>query len=137
MSQENVELVRTMVQAINARDAEAFIACLRPDVEWVESGDVLPGLSGTYRGPAEVRKWFEEAFMEVFDETGQTEIEEITQGRDDSVLLGAFITARGRASGVATELRAWNVVWFVDGKIASRAVFWNRAEALQAVGLSE
>jgi hypothetical protein len=38
---------------------------------------------------------------------------------------------------VETELRAWQVFTFVDGKVASREIFLNRDEALEAAGLSE
>src|SRR5829696_4861230 len=44
MSQENVEVVRRLIHAANERDPDAFVAHLHPDVEWVETGDVLPGL---------------------------------------------------------------------------------------------
>jgi ketosteroid isomerase-like protein len=37
MPQENVELVRQVVEATNRRDAEAFVATLSPDVEWEDA----------------------------------------------------------------------------------------------------
>jgi ketosteroid isomerase-like protein len=52
MSEENVEVVRQGADAMNRRDPDAFLACLHPDVQWEESGDVLPGLRGVYRGRA-------------------------------------------------------------------------------------
>jgi ketosteroid isomerase-like protein len=54
MSQENVELVRQVVDATNRGDADAFVAALSPDVEWEDN---LFGTEGgrTYRGAAEVR----------------------------------------------------------------------------------
>ena len=55
MSEENVEVVRQAVAAANRGDPDAFIACLRSDVEWEESGDVLPGLRGVHRGWADVQ----------------------------------------------------------------------------------
>jgi ketosteroid isomerase-like protein len=136
MSHENAEKVREAVDAANARDSDAFVACLQPDVEWEESGDPLPGLRGLHRGQAEVRKWFEEAFGDAWEST-HVEVEEITESSDDRVLLGMFLSARGKASGIETELRVWNVFWFSDGKIARRLVFWTRDEALKAAGLAE
>jgi ketosteroid isomerase-like protein len=135
MSQENVELTYRANDAANRRDIDAFIALLHPDVEWEESGDVLPGLRGTYHGRAEVRKWAEE-LMEPW-ESLHMEIEEITEASDGRVFFEFFITARGGASGVETELRGWQVLWFVDGKIEKRQVLWTRDEALEAAGLSE
>jgi ketosteroid isomerase-like protein len=34
MSQENVEVVSELVDAFDRRDTDAFLAVLRPDVEW-------------------------------------------------------------------------------------------------------
>jgi ketosteroid isomerase-like protein len=135
MSEENSAVVRGMQDAANTRDPDAFIAHLHPAVEWEETGDVLPGLRGIYRGPAEVRRWFVEAFLEAWDES-RVEIEELTE-RDERVFVEMFLTARGRASGVETEIRVWNVFRFVDGKIARRQVFWSKDEALEAAGLRE
>jgi ketosteroid isomerase-like protein len=136
MSQENVEVIRRGVDAINARDPDGFLACLHPEVVWEESGDVLPGLRGTYRGRAQARRWLQEAFLEVW-ETFHIEADEITGASDDRVFLETSFTARGKGSGVETELDAWSVFWFADGMIARRRVFWSRDEALEAAGLRE
>src|SRR5215207_3288772 len=108
MSQENVEVVLAAVDAVNKRDPDAFIACLHPDIEWEERGDPFPGLRGTYRGRAELRKWFEEAVVELW-ESLHVNVEEITEVLEDRVFLGFLLTARGRGSGVETELRGWQV----------------------------
>jgi ketosteroid isomerase-like protein len=136
MSEETVEVIREAVDALNRRDPDAFIAFLSPDVEWEERGDVLPGLRGVYRGRAEVREWFEEAFLEVW-ESFHLEVEEMTEASDGRVFQGWGFSARGRGSGVATELRGWNVFWLADGRVARRQLFWARDEALEAAGLSE
>ena len=70
-------------------------------------------------------------------ESFDIEVEEITQASDSQVFIGIRGSARGKASGVETELRAWQVFTFVDGKAASREIFLNRDEALEAAGLSE
>ncbi|MGA8926353.1 MAG: nuclear transport factor 2 family protein [Solirubrobacterales bacterium] len=137
MSEENVEIVLKVMDAVNRRDRDAFMACLHPDVEWrEESGDPLPGLRGIYRGRAEVRAWFEEAVVELW-ESFDIEVEEITEASDHRVFIGIRGSARGKASGVETELRSWQVFTFVDGKAASREIFLNRDEALEAAGLRE
>jgi ketosteroid isomerase-like protein len=137
MSEENVEIVLEAVDAVNKRDPDAFIACLHPDIEWQESGDPFPGLRGTYRGRAELRRWFEEAIVELW-ETLHVDVEEITDVPEDRVFLGFLITARGRGSGAETELRGWQVLLCTGGKVASRhGPFWTREEALEAAGLGE
>ena len=136
MSQENIEIVREAVVAMNRRDVDAFLACLHPDVDWVESGDVFPGLRGIHRGRAEVRRWAEEAVLEPWEHF-HIEIEEITEASNGRVFLDTSINGRGRASGLESDLRFWQVFWFADAKVAKRQVFWNKAEALEAAGLSE
>jgi ketosteroid isomerase-like protein len=135
MSQENVEVIRKAVEAINRRDPDAFLALLHPDVEWEDSGG-YPGARGTYRGRGEVRELFEEVFLEAW-ESFHVEVEEITEASDDRVFFEALLTTRGKGSGVETELRAWNVFWLADGKVARRQVIWTRDEALEAAGLRE
>jgi ketosteroid isomerase-like protein len=135
MSEENVEVVREAVDAVNRGDPDAFIACLHPDVDW-EDTEGFPGLRTVYSGRAEVRAWFEEAFLGIWEDF-HFAIEEITEASDGRVLLGVLATARGKGSGVETQARGWNVCWFADGKIARRRLFWARDEALEAAGLSE
>jgi ketosteroid isomerase-like protein len=136
MSRENVDVTREVVDAMNRRDTGAFIGLLRPDVEWEENSDLLPGLRQIYRGRAEVRGWFEEAFLEIW-ESFHVEIKEITEASNALLLVETFVTARGGASGAETELHTWNLVWFADGKVARRQVFRTRDEALEAAGVQE
>ena len=53
------------------------------------------------------------------------------------VFLELVLTTRGRASGVETQLRFWQVFWLTDGKVARRQRFSTRDEALDAAGLKE
>ena len=57
MSQENVELVKRLIDAFNRRDVEGFAALTTPDFEWITSmaaveGEVFRGREGidTYFG---------------------------------------------------------------------------------------
>jgi ketosteroid isomerase-like protein len=135
MSEENVEVVRQAVDALNRRDADAFVALARPDVEWKEPTDPFPGLRPIYHGRDGVREWLVEAFLELW-ESFHVEIEEITESGDDRVFFGLKLTARGAASGVETEIHTWSVTWHADdGKVARRALFWTRDEALEAAGI--
>jgi ketosteroid isomerase-like protein len=134
MTEENVELVRAGIDAFNRRDLDAFVALLSPDVVWEENPD-FPGLREIYRGPAEVREWLDELLEAV--ETMHIEIVDITELRDDRVFTQNLATGRGTGSGVPMELRYWQVFWVAEGKCARRQVFWNKAEALEAAGLSQ
>jgi ketosteroid isomerase-like protein len=133
--EQNVEVALRMVEAVNRRDADAFLACLSPDVVWEENGDV-PGVRAIYRGRAEVRAWFEEVLVEPWERL-HVQVEEITEASGGRVLSGLVITASGRGSGVETKLLFWTASWFTDGKVARRQVFWTRDDALEALGLRE
>ena len=134
MSEANVEIARENIDAFNQRDTDAFLASLHPDVEWEDTGG-FPGVQGVYRGRAGVRRWLE-AFSEAW-ENFHGKVEQINESSEGRVLLEVLGTARGRASGVETELRAWFLLWIKDGKIIKRQLFWNRDEALEAAGLRE
>lgn len=45
--------------------------------------------------------------------------------------------ARGRASGVKTEVRGWQLLWLAEGKITRRQLFGDRSEVFEAAGLEE
>jgi ketosteroid isomerase-like protein len=65
------------------------------------------------------------------------EIEEISEAGEDRLLVVSRVTGRGKGSGVKVEQRNGQVWTFVDGKIARIDSYMNRAEALEAAGLSE
>jgi hypothetical protein len=62
------------------------------------------------------------------------EIESAPSGR---IVLGFELTASGKESGVETRARFWTVSQLEDGKIRTRKSFRDRAEALEAAGLSD
>jgi ketosteroid isomerase-like protein len=136
MSEENVEVVRQLADAVTRGDPDAFLALCSPDVDWEENTVVFPGLRRRYRGLTELREWFDDAFGELWQEF-RIEVEEAVDAPDGRVLAGGRLVGRGRASGVETELRGYWVLWLEDGKVVRRQVFLDRAEALEAAGLSE
>src|SRR5262249_21269955 len=124
------------LEALNRRDADAFVASVSPDVEW-ETNPETVGLARTYHGRAGVREWIEQLFGLDTWETVHVEIEEITEASDDRVVFGLLAKARGRGSGLPTEGRLWQVLSFAEGLITRRQAFWTRQEALEAAGLSQ
>ena|SRR5215211_3670956 len=58
-------------------------------------------------------------------------------GRGDRVVAAAHQEATGTASGVSVDMRYWQVWTFRDGAITRIESIKTRAEALEAVGLSE
>jgi ketosteroid isomerase-like protein len=135
MSEENVALARKAIDALNRRDFDASLAFLSPDVVW-EALEGVAGIGELYRGPAEVREWIA-LMLENTEEGIHAEIEQIADLGDERVFIAVILTARRRGSGVPFEYRTWQIVWFADGLITRRQVFWTRAEALKTAGLQE
>jgi ketosteroid isomerase-like protein len=132
MSEENVEIVRKVIDAFNRGDLDAWLGFLSPEVVWESLP--LPGFRDVYRGRAEAREWIE-LLLEVFD--FHLEIDEITALSDDRVLMAASTRGRGRGSGLPLERQSWEVLWLADGLITRRQGLLTRDEALEAAGLSE
>jgi ketosteroid isomerase-like protein len=135
MSQQSFEIVRAAIDAANRRDWDAFVLCLDPEVVWDDT-EGFAGLRGVYRGPAEVRDWFEAA-LEPWDTLEMTvdEIREADGGR--RVFVGGAIRGRGKASGAEADVHVWQVLWLRGGKIARRQLYWTRDEAVEAAGLRD
>ena len=129
-------LAQKAIDALNRRDFDAFLAFLGPDVVW-EALEGVSGIGELFRGRAEVREWIALMLEDTEEGSLHAEIEQIADLGDDRVFIAVALTARRRASGVRFEYRTWNIVWFADGLITRRQVFWTRAEALRAAGLSE
>jgi ketosteroid isomerase-like protein len=132
---ENAEVVLQEVEAVNRRDADAFVATVSPEVEWEDSMS-WSEVARTYRGKAEVREWFKQVVVDPW-ESLHSGVEEIEEVGDDRVFFGGLLTARSRDTGAETNQRFWSVAWITDGQVTRRKVFLERAEALEAAGLSE
>jgi ketosteroid isomerase-like protein len=133
MSQENVEVVRSMFDAWNRRDYAAALRLVAPEIR-VESALGHGDLDGTYDGIPAVQRWlarFWGSFIEF-----RTEIEECIPVEDE-VVVAAHHHGRGKASGVEVEMRNWHVCTVRDGKVVRLRFVPTRPEALEAAGLRE
>jgi ketosteroid isomerase-like protein len=133
MSQENVEIARSVHDAFNRRDIVALLGLLDPDVEWIPMLAALEG--NVYRGHASVRRWLRD--LDIDWEYFETSPEEFRDLGDRVLILGSW-RARGRASGVQLENQpgSW-LVHLEGGKVTRQQTYTDRAEAFEAVGLPE
>ena len=135
MSQENVEVVRRVTDVMDAEGFEAafpvFLDAAHSDLEWRED-PAWPG-SANYRGVEQVRQVIRDR-MDTLDFDQQTED---LIPVDDKVLALVRWRGRGKASGAQGEI-SLAIVWTVRQRAITRLEFFlDRAEALEAVGLSE
>jgi ketosteroid isomerase-like protein len=133
MSQVNViEVVQRAFEAWSRADVDAFLAHVCFDVEAVPFGAALEGK--VCRGHDEVRAWLQ-AQSEIW-ETFLVCAEEFEPVGTELLMVSGHWEAVGR-SGVELSAPAHWVYSFRDGKIASFQAYTSRADALEAVGLSE
>jgi ketosteroid isomerase-like protein len=133
MSQENVEIAKSGVEAFSRRDVVAFVATMTEDYEWV--GAFLGSVEGgSYRGRAGIERYFREA-----EETWEYLRAPAVEFRDlgDSVLVLGRIEGRGRSSGIEVETTYTMIVEFRGSKIWRSRAYLDHAEALRAAGFSE
>ena len=135
MSQENVEAFKRGLEAGNRGDVDGLLDELHPEIEWHSALHALMGGEQTvFRGHAGVRKMIGDLY-ETFDEV-QIEMSEFRDLGDGLVAIGTTRT-RGKASGVETETPLAFVTEIRNGKTISIRAYLDRAEALDAAGLSE
>jgi ketosteroid isomerase-like protein len=133
MSQENVEVVRRMLQAFYDGDIEAILAeCDRGVEREVHS---IPGVEPLFLGHDGVRRWWAvEGVEELGYRKGRLDGVKET---DDTVIASVCFEGEGRRSGARVQMPVHLVLAFRDGKVARWQVFQTLDQALEAVGLSE
>jgi ketosteroid isomerase-like protein len=133
MSQENVEIVRRFLR-LAPENPDAAWDIFDSDVEW-EIGDLgLPDFPRSSRGPDGVREFFRR-WVGAFGNCG-FEVEEVIDG-GDAVLVHIHQWGSGKGSGATVEGRFWEVWMIRDGKAVRVVHHSEKADALEAAGLSE
>ena len=131
MSQENVESLRAAFEAWNAGDMDAFREQYDPDA-------ILRTVEGWPEpGPYVGR----EAVMRLFEQNRVTwdanTVEPISDFIDGADRVAVRMTWRGAGHGPGLNLEWTTICMMRKGKIVYQEFFWDHAEALGAVGLSE
>jgi ketosteroid isomerase-like protein len=141
MSQENVEIVRRAYDSFNRwaaqPETEPF---LNPEVESLLDTDVefhtYPNSpeAGVYRGRDAVIEYNRRLFEQF--KSVRIELEELLAAGDRVVVISRqhAVAKAGQATMVVRVVEAWTIR---DGLLATRHSYSTRAEALEAVGLSE
>jgi len=133
MSQTDLEVVRSAIEAWNRRDAELWLSYAMPDVEWMPAGPAAVERS-VYRGHEEVASGFESVWhtWDVFRLT-----ESYIRDLGESVLWFGHVKIRGATSHVEVDQEFARRFVLRAGKIVTVQAFLTWREALEAVGLSE
>ncbi len=134
MSQENVELVKSCAEAYVAGDRDAYVAFCAEDVEVCPDVSRFPDAE-PFRGREEFRRFIAD-IDEGWEGGGSALISEVFP-LGDRVVARSDWGGRGRASGVDLRSNLTVVYTIQDGEIVKIEYFFDHAQALEAVGLSE
>jgi ketosteroid isomerase-like protein len=133
MSQENVELAKKLLDVYNERSFVENVDLIDPEIVWDMSRVNLPDAVSP-SGPSEFlsfMKGWEEGFG-----SEQVVAEEIIDAGDRVVVVIQH-HARGRITHIEFD-QSFAMIWtFRDGRAVRLELYPTRAEALEAVGLSE
>jgi len=145
MSEENVELVRRLLDMFARRDHEGVFEFYDPDIEWdagnppgasTGPGPPIGDLEGVYRGHEGVRTYWRR-WLEAWQDI-EFEVQDVLDGGDEVVALIRNQRQWGRHSGIATEMPPYGLVFTIrDGKVVRWRSYPDQQSALEAGGLRE
>jgi ketosteroid isomerase-like protein len=131
MSEQNVEVDRATFKAWNAWDMDALRDLYSPDIimrhpeGWPEPGPFVG----------------REAVMRQFEQLRETWDADAVEPIGDFIDVGDRVAVRivlhGEGRGPEANIEMTNVVTVRNGKIVFIEFFWDHAEALETLGLSE
>jgi ketosteroid isomerase-like protein len=128
--------VKLGIEAYNRGYLDAALAWYHPDVEYITPRQIIPlGFDPIYRG----RQGRIEVQQRWTEEWGEFEFrpEELIDLGDGRLLQVGRMRGRGASSGAALDNDYADLQWLSGGRVIREQVFLDRAEALDAAGLSE
>jgi ketosteroid isomerase-like protein len=131
MSRDDVDTLRSIIEAINQGGPDAGLDFFDPEIEFHE--DPKFPEAEVYRGRDAVMHYFRE-FGASF-KSYRFEIEELRDAGDDKVIAIVREHASGKASGLEVHRRSGWVATLRDGKVLRLEIYLDPADALEAAGL--
>ena len=134
MSQENVDLVRSVCTAWEAGDYES-VDWQHPEIEFEIADGPTPG---RWTGSAGITEGWG-GFLSAWEDF-RTEIYEYRDVDDESVLVLGRFGGYGKTSGVELgqmRTEATSLFTVRDGKVTKLVLYFDRERALRELGLSE
>jgi ketosteroid isomerase-like protein len=132
MSQENVEVVRRFIEAYNRRDFGSINELIDPTFEFRSR---FVGIESVHRASEGFPDTYYKMLDEAYDRFEVVISEFIDAGA--AVLTAGHAEWRGKASGLEGETPVLPAFWLRARRVFRAETFTDRAEALEAVGLSE
>ena len=129
MSQENVEVMRRIVEASGRQDYQTVLADLDPEVE-IDDTDI-PESTGADSFLEWLARW-----DQVWESWHIEDLEVRAAGEDQAIALFTMV-AKGKGSGVELTRADTLVASFRSGKAVRLGYYNDQAQALEAVGRGE
>ena len=135
MPEQNVEIVRGVIEAWNRRDFETLMSFGADDIELRLVGGFADMIGDTFDGPDAVLRFWREMAETI---GGRIDFEDARDLDDGTRLLVRFTwTGSGVESGAPAVMKTGQIWTFRDGKAIRMQSYWERPDALEAAGLSE
>jgi ketosteroid isomerase-like protein len=131
--QRNVKRLRRYIEAYNAHDIEAYLACFDPRAEFQSVFAAVGG--ATYRGHAELRRYLRD-LTDAWGDEIRIEPETLFDLGEHTLLFHTF-HGRGRQSGAEVAMPLALVARWRNGLIVSMKSYVDREDALRDLGVSE
>jgi ketosteroid isomerase-like protein len=131
MSQENVEIVRASFDAWNAGDMDAFREVYDPDVI-VRAPEGWPE-----PGPFVGREALMHQFRQMRETWNADASELVSDFKDVGDRVAVRFVWRGSGHGPDSNFEVTTIATLRKGRVFYQEYFWDHAEALEALGLSE
>src|SRR6266480_5983658 len=129
MSQENVDVMRRIVEASSRQDYQAVLADLDPEVE-IDDTDI-PESTGADSFLEWLARW-----DQVWESWHVEDIDVRAAGKGQAIALFTMV-AKGKGSGVELTRPDALVASFRDGKAVKLGYYNDQSQALEAVGQPE
>jgi ketosteroid isomerase-like protein len=134
LSQENVEIVRGLIDAANRGDWEATIEHAAPGFVWDNSRAIGTDNRVVLTSAEQARDFFKE-LNEIW-ESFRVEIDDVIPIGGSQVVVPHTTHIRGR-DGIEAQARTTWLFTIRNGQIERVCLYQDKAEALEAAGLSE
>jgi ketosteroid isomerase-like protein len=124
VTEEHVQTIRRVYDAIRRRDVDAVVQEMDPGMEG--TARVMAADGSVFRGHDGMRRFLDE-ILRVFPDWAP-EVATVT-AHGDGLLVELRVRAQGAGSGVPLVETAWQAVRFLDGRIVSWSGYATEAEA--------
>jgi ketosteroid isomerase-like protein len=133
MSQENVDVVRQMLDAFNRGDVSAVTAAFDEDCELHEPPETPDTPASGFHGHEGVRQW-----MTNLRDVAEIQFEaRVIRASGDLILSEWIAHGSGHSSGVPIRWTSYVLLQMRAAKILRGQAFLGRDQAMKAAGLSE